>query len=80
MTNKLFNIEDMTEKELRDLLKDTEDLQRDIRSKLPPPTEPMKTPLPYYGGKSRLAKRIVDLMPAHQCYVEPFSGGLGCSF
>lgn len=40
----------------------------------------MKTPLPYYGGKQRLAKRICELMPAHTCYVEPFAGGLAVLF
>jgi DNA adenine methylase len=28
----------------------------------------------WLGGKSRLAKRIVDLLPEHDCYVEPFAG------
>lgn len=34
-----------------------------------------KTPVPYYGGKSRLANRIVQLIPKHIRYVEPFFGG-----
>ena len=29
------------------------------------------------GGKSRLARHILPLFPAHRCYVEPFCGGLG---
>lgn len=33
-------------------------------------------PLPYYGGKARIAARIVSLMPAHRVYVEAFAGGL----
>lgn len=33
-------------------------------------------PFTYYGGKSRLADRIVDILPAHQHYVEPYGGGL----
>lgn len=33
-------------------------------------------PFAYYGGKTRLARRIVDLLPAHQHYVEPFAGSL----
>lgn len=28
----------------------------------------------YIGGKSRLAKRIIERIPAHTCYVEPFAG------
>lgn len=35
----------------------------------------MRGPLSYVGGKSRLAKRIVELLPEHTAYVEPFSGG-----
>ena len=34
-------------------------------------------PLPYIGGKRRLAPTIVALMPPHQTYVEPFAGGAG---
>lgn len=37
--------------------------------------KPLKSPLGYLGGKSRLAKRIVEKIPAHTCYVEPFCGG-----
>lgn len=32
-------------------------------------------PLPYIGGKRRIAEQIIDLMPAHTTYVEPFAGG-----
>jgi DNA adenine methylase len=35
----------------------------------------MKTPLSYYGGKQRLARRILGLIPEHQIYCEPFLGG-----
>jgi DNA adenine methylase len=38
-------------------------------------SEPLKSPLGYLGGKSRLAKRIVERIPPHTCYVEPFCGG-----
>ncbi len=31
--------------------------------------------IPYCGGKARLASRIVDLLPPHTVYVEPFVGG-----
>ncbi|UJL31709.1 DNA adenine methylase [Mycolicibacterium vanbaalenii] len=30
----------------------------------------------YYGGKTRLAKRIAALLPPHEHYVEPFAGSL----
>ncbi len=32
-------------------------------------------PLPYIGGKNRLAKKIISLFPLHTTYVEPFAGG-----
>jgi DNA adenine methylase len=35
----------------------------------------MKTPISYYGGKQKLATTILDLIPAHQLYCEPFIGG-----
>lgn len=31
--------------------------------------------LSYYGGKQRMASKIVAMMPAHMMYVEPFFGG-----
>src|ERR1043165_6468774 len=36
----------------------------------------MNGPLKTHGGKHYLAHRIVDLMPPHLHYVEPFAGGL----
>lgn len=33
-------------------------------------------PLKWHGGKTYLARRIVELMPPHLHYVEPFAGGL----
>lgn len=33
------------------------------------------TPLKYHGGKSYLADRIIELMPPHRHYVEPYFGG-----
>jgi len=30
--------------------------------------------IPYFGGKTRLAKRIIEKIPAHGCYVEVFAG------
>lgn len=32
-------------------------------------------PLAYIGGKRRLARRIIQLLPEHTTYVEPFAGG-----
>lgn len=34
----------------------------------------MKPPFAYYGGKVGLAPRIVEMMPAHRVYIEPFFG------
>lgn len=34
----------------------------------------MKSPLAYIGGKSKLSKQIVPLIPEHQVYCEVFSG------
>ena len=39
-----------------------------------PQGAPMKSPLPWLGGKSRLAERIVKLIPAHDHYAEVFAG------
>ncbi len=33
------------------------------------------TPLTYYGGKQKLTKVILPLIPPHKTYVEPFVGG-----
>jgi DNA adenine methylase len=33
-------------------------------------------PFAYFGGKTRLAGRIVPLLPTHRHYVEPFAGSL----
>jgi DNA adenine methylase len=35
----------------------------------------MNTPISYYGGKQRLASRIIQLFPKHNLYSEPFLGG-----
>lgn len=35
----------------------------------------MRTPITYYGGKQRLAKIILEMIPPHKIYVEPFFGG-----
>ena len=35
-----------------------------------------KPPFPYYGGKQRIAEKIVATFPEHGHYIEPFAGGL----
>lgn len=35
-----------------------------------------RPPFAYYGGKQLLADRLIELMPAHLHYVEPFAGSL----
>jgi DNA adenine methylase len=35
----------------------------------------MKTPITYYGGKQKMLKHILPMIPKHTCYVEPFVGG-----
>lgn len=34
----------------------------------------INSPFKWVGGKSRLRKNIIELLPAHTCYVEPFAG------
>lgn len=36
----------------------------------------MKSPVPYFGSKQRIAPWIVSLLPEHDHYVEPYAGGL----
>ncbi len=40
----------------------------------------VKPIIPWPGGKRRLAARLLALMPAHTCYVEPFAGGAALLF
>lgn len=35
----------------------------------------MVGPLSYLGGKNRIARQIISLIPEHNCYIEPFCGG-----
>src|SRR5437667_5939067 len=34
----------------------------------------INSPFKWVGGKSRLRKHIINLLPQHTCYVEPFAG------
>lgn len=34
----------------------------------------MRSPIKWAGGKSRLRKQIIELLPEHTCYLEPFCG------
>jgi DNA adenine methylase len=36
----------------------------------------LRPPFPYYGGKQLIAPRIIDLLPEHSCYVEPYAGSM----
>lgn len=36
--------------------------------------------IPWMGGKSRLADRLIPLFPPHDCYVEGFAGGAALFF
>ena len=40
----------------------------------------MKTPISYYGGKQKLASKILPLIPEHKFYAEPFVGGAAVFF
>ena len=40
----------------------------------------MRTPISYYGGKQQLAARILEMIPEHRIYCEPFCGGAAIFF
>ncbi len=40
----------------------------------------LKTPISYYGGKQKLADKIISLIPQHLLYCEPFIGGAAVFF
>lgn len=43
-------------------------------------TSKMKTPITYYGGKQKMARHILPLIPPHNLYCEPFCGGAAIFF
>jgi len=40
----------------------------------------MRSPIMWFGGKGNMARKLLDLMPPHQHYVEPFCGGASLFF
>jgi len=40
----------------------------------------LKTPITYYGGKQRLCRTILAMIPPHTLYAEPFVGGAAVFF
>lgn len=40
----------------------------------------LKTPISYYGGKQKLATKIISIIPEHTLYCEPFLGGAAVFF
>jgi DNA adenine methylase len=40
----------------------------------------LKTPISYYGGKQKLATKILSVIPEHTLYAEPFLGGAAVFF
>lgn len=43
-------------------------------------SRPTKPPFSYYGGKQRLAPKIIELLPPHMVYVEPYAGSAAVMF
>lgn len=35
----------------------------------------MRTPITYYGGKQMMAEQIINILPEHKIYCEPYFGG-----
>ena len=49
-------------------------------SNLSPTTPQMLSPITYYGGKQKMLRHILPIIPTHRTYVEPFAGGLAVFF
>lgn len=45
-----------------------------VKRKYDPPMPLLNSPFKWVGGKSRLRRYILPLLPQHTCYVEPFAG------
>jgi hypothetical protein len=43
-------------------------------------TVPLRPPIAYFGSKVRIAPRIVEYLPPHRGYVEPYCGSLAVLF
>lgn len=41
---------------------------------------PLRSPVNYYGGKSKIAQRLVDMFPRHEVYAEIFCGSAAVFF
>lgn len=40
----------------------------------------MNTPLTYYGGKQKMLRHLLPIIPPHDAYIEPFAGGAAVFF
>ena len=54
--------------------------QEAIKNQTPLSKHQLKTPITYYGGKQRMARRICNLIPKHILYCEPYCGGCAVFF
>lgn len=56
-------------------------MRTSTKTKQPLPKKPqMKTPISYYGGKQKLCTEIINRIPEHRLYGEPFTGGAAIFF